>query len=152
VIVIDLRPDLRRIIGRLLGNRLPPRTVLGMEPLAVVERLVELAEVRCAQAVSGKAVPPRLRSWAWNREGCSKRDFQGNLERNRKPRLSSGTRDGAIIFGDLIGKLDMLRIECPNCGRSGRYRLADLIMRYGRDEKVFAFTDEVTANCERRRA
>ena len=55
-------------------------------------------------------------------------------------------RDGAIIFGDLIGKLDMLRIECPKCGRSARYRLADLIMRYGRDEKVFAFTADVTAN------
>jgi hypothetical protein len=23
-------------------------------------------------------------------------------------------RDGAIIFGDLIGKLDVLRIECGN--------------------------------------
>jgi hypothetical protein len=31
-------------------------------------------------------------------------------------------RDGAIIFNDLIGKLDVLRIECPKCGRSGRYR------------------------------
>ncbi|HEX9322815.1 MAG TPA: hypothetical protein VF913_11930 [Xanthobacteraceae bacterium] len=30
-------------------------------------------------------------------------------------------RDGAIIFGDLIGKLDGLRIECAKCGRSGRY-------------------------------
>ena len=30
-------------------------------------------------------------------------------------------RDGAIIFGDLIGKLDMLRIECPKCGRSEDY-------------------------------
>ena len=38
----------------------------------------------------------------------------------------------AIIFGDLIGKLDMLRVECAKCGRSGRYRLADLLMRYGR--------------------
>jgi len=25
-------------------------------------------------------------------------------------------RDGAIIFGDLIGKLDVLRFECPKCG------------------------------------
>jgi len=25
-------------------------------------------------------------------------------------------RDGAIIFGDLIGKLDMLRVECRNAG------------------------------------
>jgi len=61
-------------------------------------------------------------------------------------------RDGAIIFGDLIGKLDMLRIECPKCGRSGRYRLADLLMRYGRDEKVFVFTKNVTTNCARKQA
>src|SRR6266545_1764874 len=61
-------------------------------------------------------------------------------------------RDGAIVFGDLIGKLDVLRIECPKCGRSGRYRLADLLMRYGRNERVFAFTDDVTANCTRRQA
>jgi len=40
--------------------------------------------------------------------------------------------DGAIIFGDLVRKLDLLRIECPKCGRLGRYRLADLITRYGR--------------------
>jgi len=32
-------------------------------------------------------------------------------------------REGAIIFGDLVGKLDMLRIECPKCGRSGRHPL-----------------------------
>jgi hypothetical protein len=47
-------------------------------------------------------------------------------------------RDGAIIFGDLIGKLDMLRVECPKCGRVGQYRLADLLMRYGRAEKLLA--------------
>jgi len=61
------------------------------------------------------------------------------------------SRDGPI-FGDLIGKLDMVRVEWPKCGRSGVYRLADLIMRYGRDAKIFAFTDDVTATCERRRA
>ena len=60
------------------------------------------------------------------------------------------SRDGAITFGDLIGKLDMLRIECAKCGRSGQYRLADLLMRYGRNEKVFAFTADVTANCARK--
>jgi hypothetical protein len=61
-------------------------------------------------------------------------------------------RDGAIIFSDLIGKLDMLRIERRKCGRSGRYRLADLITRYGRDEKLFAFTSEITASCARKQA
>lgn len=25
--------------------------------------------------------------------------------------------DNAIIFNDLIGKLDMLRVECPKCSR-----------------------------------
>ena len=33
-------------------------------------------------------------------------------------------RDGAITFGDLIGKLDVLQIECTKC--SGRCRLTDL--------------------------
>jgi hypothetical protein len=61
-------------------------------------------------------------------------------------------REGAIIFADLIGKLDLLRIECPKCGRSGRHRLADLLMRYGRSEKVFAFTEDVTENCPRKQA
>jgi hypothetical protein len=61
-------------------------------------------------------------------------------------------REGAIIFSDLIGKLDVLRIECAKCGRSGRYRLADLITRYGRNEKLFAFSADVTANCTRTQA
>jgi hypothetical protein len=61
-------------------------------------------------------------------------------------------RGGAIIFGDLISKLDVLHVECPKCERVGRYRVADLIARYGCDEKLFAWTDEITANCARRRA
>ena len=61
-------------------------------------------------------------------------------------------REDAIIFGDLIGQLDTLRVECAKCGRSSQYRLADLLMRYGRNAKLFAFTDDVTANCERKRA
>jgi hypothetical protein len=46
-------------------------------------------------------------------------------------RGSAMPRDGAIIFSDLIGKLDVLRIECPKCERAGQYRVADLITRYG---------------------
>jgi hypothetical protein len=30
-------------------------------------------------------------------------------------------RDGAIIFGDLIGKLDVLNVACDKCERAGRY-------------------------------
>ena len=45
-------------------------------------------------------------------------------------------RDGAIVFGDLIGKLDMLRVSCEKCGRDGRYGLAKLIYKRGRDGKL----------------
>ena len=33
-------------------------------------------------------------------------------------------RNGAIIFGDLEGKLSALRIECAMCTRAGRYWIA----------------------------
>ena len=36
-------------------------------------------------------------------------------------------RDGAIIFSDLIGKLDVLRVSCEKCGRDGCYGLSRLI-------------------------
>jgi len=45
-------------------------------------------------------------------------------------------RDGAIIFGDLIGKLDVLRVACEKCGREGRYAVWRLIHARGRDAKV----------------
>jgi hypothetical protein len=61
-------------------------------------------------------------------------------------------REGAIIFSDVMGRLDMLRIECSKCGRSGRYRLADLLMRYGRNEKPFAFMEDLADNCARKQA
>ena len=36
-------------------------------------------------------------------------------------------RGGAITFGDLIGKLDVLRVACRKCERKGQYRVANLI-------------------------
>jgi hypothetical protein len=38
--------------------------------------------------------------------------------------------DGTI--GGLVGKLDVLRIECPMCGRQGRYHVARLSRNSGR--------------------
>ena len=46
-------------------------------------------------------------------------------------------RDGAIIFRDIVGKLDVLRVECDKCGRRGSYPLDRLIERYGIDAKLF---------------
>jgi hypothetical protein len=61
-------------------------------------------------------------------------------------------RDGAIIFDDLIGKLDLLRIECAKCDRAGRYKLPLLVAQYGRHGTVLAFLAEIAADCPRRLA
>ena len=37
-----------------------------------------------------------------------------------------------LIFGDIEGKLDVLRVECTTCERKGRYSVAKLIAKYGR--------------------
>jgi hypothetical protein len=37
-----------------------------------------------------------------------------------------------IIFGDIEGKLDVLRVECTKCARKGRYSVRRLIEKYGR--------------------
>jgi hypothetical protein len=39
-------------------------------------------------------------------------------------------RGGAIIFGDLVGKLDALEVACDKCGRKGRYAVARLTGRF----------------------
>jgi hypothetical protein len=61
-------------------------------------------------------------------------------------------REGAIIFRDLVGKLDVLNVECDKCGRFGRYHLDRLIERYGIDAKLFDWSDEITADCSRKQA
>src|SRR5215510_10927952 len=61
-------------------------------------------------------------------------------------------REGATIFRDLIGKLEVLNIECDECGRRGRYHLHRLIERYGIDAKLFDWSDEITADCPRKQA
>ena len=53
-------------------------------------------------------------------------------------------RDGAIIFSDLIGKLDLIRVACDKCGRDGCYGLNRLIERRGRDAKLVDWLDELT--------
>jgi len=59
-------------------------------------------------------------------------------------------RDGAIIFGDLIGKLDVLAVACAKCGRAGRYRVQHLIDERGRDGKVIDWLDEIIADCSKK--
>ena len=61
-------------------------------------------------------------------------------------------REGAIIFSDLIGKLDMLRVACDKCGRDGSYELNRLIEKRGRDAKLVDWLDELTAECPKKLA
>ena len=37
-----------------------------------------------------------------------------------------------LVFGDIEGKLDVLRVECTKCDRKGRYHVHKLIEKYGR--------------------
>ena len=61
-------------------------------------------------------------------------------------------REGAIIFADLIGKLDVLRVTCDVCKRDGCYGLARLIRVYGRDAKLRDWLDVITADCPKHAA
>ena len=60
-------------------------------------------------------------------------------------------RDGSITFGDLIGKLDVVRLECKKCGRSGWYPVRRLIEQHGRDGKMTDWKADLTADCPRRK-
>ena len=59
-------------------------------------------------------------------------------------------REGAIIFADLIGKLDVLRVTCDVCKRDGCYGLARLIRVYGRDAKLRDWLDVIAADCPKK--
>ena len=68
------------------------------------------------------------------------------------PTKAQMPRDGAIIFADLIGKLDVLYVHCPKCSRAGRYRVQHLIEQRGRDAKLIDWLDEITADCPKKLA
>jgi len=61
-------------------------------------------------------------------------------------------RPPGTTFGDLIGKLDVLVVECPKCDRTGRYALRWLIQKRGPDVRILDWLDELTADCPRKRA
>jgi hypothetical protein len=99
----------------------------------------------------GTAESTRGRNYRWFASAGGERRRPGALS-GRAANLAAAQlmpRDGAIIFGDLIGKLDVLRVECEKCGRAGRYSVRQLIERKGREVKVIDWKDETTADCPR---
>jgi hypothetical protein len=56
-------------------------------------------------------------------------------------------RDGSLTPRDLIEKLDVLRVECDKCGRSGRYRVLRLAEQIGWDGKLTDWLYGLTKDC-----
>ena len=59
-------------------------------------------------------------------------------------------RHGAVVFGDIEDRLDVLHVTCRKCERRGHYPVARLIERYGREAKLVDWKDQITADCPRR--
>jgi hypothetical protein len=57
-----------------------------------------------------------------------------------------------LTFGDVEGKLDVLRVECTRCNRKGRYSLAKLIAERGRDSNMMQWKEGLNADCPQRDA
>jgi hypothetical protein len=52
-----------------------------------------------------------------------------------------------LIFGDIEGKLDVLRVECTKCSRKGRYRVDRLIEKYGRKANMMKWKEQLNGDC-----
>ena len=61
-------------------------------------------------------------------------------------------RDGSMTPRDLIGKLDVLNVECAKCGRHGRYRVEQLFVKLGPDTKLTDWIASLASDCPRKRS
>ena len=57
-----------------------------------------------------------------------------------------------LVFGDIDGKLDVLRVECARCQRKGRYSVRRLIEKYGRNANMMKWKEQLNGDCPRRDA
>ena len=53
-----------------------------------------------------------------------------------------------LIFGDIEGKLDVLRVECTKCSRKGRYSVAKLIEKYRRKGNMMKWKEHLNGDCQ----
>src|SRR5262249_15625466 len=53
----------------------------------------------------------------------------------------------ALLFGDIEGKLDVLRVECRKCARKGRYSVRKLIAKYGRSGNMMKWREQLNGDC-----
>lgn len=57
-----------------------------------------------------------------------------------------------LVFGDIEGKLDVLRVECTKYPRKGRYRVGRLIEKYGRKANMMKWKEQLNGDCPKRDA
>jgi len=57
-----------------------------------------------------------------------------------------------LIFGDIEGKLGVLRVECTKCSRKGRYHVHRLIEKYGRKGNMMKLARNAKRRCPKRDA
>ena len=55
-----------------------------------------------------------------------------------------------LIFGDIEGKLDVLRVECTKCDRRGMYYVHRLIKKYGRKANMTKLREQLNGDCPKR--
>jgi hypothetical protein len=51
-----------------------------------------------------------------------------------------------LIFGDIEGKLDVLRVEPTKCTRKGRYNVRRLIEKYGRKANMMKWKEQLNGD------
>ena len=57
-----------------------------------------------------------------------------------------------LTFGDVAGKLTMLRVQCTRCPRKGRYNLAKLVAQFGRSGNMSKWVSDLRGDCPKRNA
>jgi len=57
-----------------------------------------------------------------------------------------------LIFGDIEGKLDVLRVVCTKCDRKVRYPVHWLIKKYGRKGNLMKWKQQLNGDCPKRDA
>jgi hypothetical protein len=62
-----------------------------------------------------------------------KRFIAKNMAACRPTHWAGDMACGFLTFGDIDGKLNVLRVECTRCERKGRYSVAKLIEKYERN-------------------
>jgi hypothetical protein len=78
---------------------------------------------------------------------CASRDRIDDQARRTIAKLVKGQTPSDGMIGGLVGKLIVLRVECPTCGRQGRSHAARLLTELGPDYRLTDWLSDRTADC-----